>query len=172
MSSDSLFIQRNRTATRTVTQSFTRPADTNAYTAGDTVNNSTSAPTVLTFTGMAREPGRGGTIQSAVLTMSSVASLAAELDLYLFDTAPTMQSDNAPWTPSDSEIQSLVAIISFYSVLRRTSANNVQYVAGSLGQSYTCLASTTNLFGLLVARNAYVPASAEQFTLRLMSIVD
>ena len=172
MSGDTLFIQRNRTATRTVSRSFTRPADTVAYASGDVVNNSTTAPVIMTFSGMSREPGRGGTIQSAVLTMSSVASLAAELDLYLFDTAPVMQNDNAVWSPSDTEIQALVAVISFYSVQRRTSANNVQYVAGTLGQSYTCTPTSTNLFGLLVARNGYVPASSEQFTVRLMAIVD
>lgn len=172
MSSDSLFLKRNRTLSRIVTQSFTRPADTTTYAAGDAVNNSTSAPTILTFADMAREVGRGGVLQSAILTMSSVASLAADLDLYLFDTTVAMQNDNAAWGPSDAEIKTLVAIVSFYSAIRRTGSANVQYATGALSQAYACTSASTSLFGMLVARNAYIPASAEEFTIRLTTIVD
>ena len=45
---------------RKVTATFTRPANTTAYAAGDVVNDSVSAPTVITFSGCAAAPGLGG----------------------------------------------------------------------------------------------------------------
>src|SRR6478736_6712427 len=80
-----------------INASFARPADTTTYTIGDAVSNSTSAPTVLTFTGIARTSGGTGYITKALLaTDKKDATFRARL--HLFSTAPTAINDNAVQT--------------------------------------------------------------------------
>lgn len=168
--SDALFIKRNRPFTRLVEVSKTRPADTTTYAAGDVVAESTSAATVWTFAGAAREAGLGGVLQSAVL-VSSLAppTLKGEFELYLFDTTITTQNDNAAWSPSDADAKKLLAMVPFSTANYRSfGANNGGYILNALGISYACAAGATSLFGVLVARNAYVPGNAEELTLRLV----
>lgn len=170
MSGDSFFIKLNRPNTKVVSLTKTRPADTATYAAGDVVAESTSAATVWTFANMARGAGLGGVIQSAVL-ISSLAppTLKGEFELYLFDTTLTTQNDNVAWAPSDAESKTFIAMIPFSTANYRSfGANNGGYVLNALGISYACAAAATSLFGILVARNAYVPGNAEELTIRLI----
>lgn len=169
MSSDTPFIKRNRPVTKVLTQSYTRPADTAVYASGDVVANSTSAATILTFSDVARQNGGGAYIHRAVLIDSASQTTKPEFELYLFDTAPVMENDNAAWDPSDTEIEACVGYIPFSSANWRTGANsgNGLIVAENLGLAIQCAAGSKALYGILVARNAYTPISAEKFTLRL-----
>ena len=49
--------------TKRITAAYTRPANTTAYTSGDALSDSTTAPTALTFTNVGRGSGtaKGGT---------------------------------------------------------------------------------------------------------------
>lgn len=155
--------------------SYTRPADTTTYAVGDVVADSTSAATILTFTGMAREAGGGGVLQNAVMIDSIAATVKAYFELVLLDTAPTMQNDNAAWAPSDAELRKVVAVIAFDGTAANAfkSTSNGGFVASAAQSlSYKCAAGSTSLYGIVVARNAYVPASAEVFDFRLAAILD
>lgn len=145
--------------------SFTRPSDTTTYAAGDAVNNSTSAPTVLTFTNIARASGLGGVIESATMSLSTRATLAGVFELWLFDTTVTMTNDNTAWGISDANLNTAIGCINFSVRVDGDASSNCIYQATNIGIAYKC--TTTSLFGVLVARNAYVPGNAEVFTIRL-----
>jgi len=162
-----------RPLTKIIEATFTRPADTTAYADGDTVCNSTSAPTIMTFSNVARAGGLGAVLQSALLIMSTAAATAGDFDLLLFDTSITMSNDNAAFSPSDSDVEKAVAVIQFRGTTNGSKlAANIVYDAGAISRSVKCAASSTSLYGVLVARSAYVPGNAEVFRVRLGVIQD
>lgn len=158
----------------TINASFTRPADTTTYAAGDAVTNSTSSPTVITFTNCARANAGGGFIVGADMIDSANQTLKGQFELWLFDTTVTPDNDNAVFTPTDAELATLVAIIQFNAAFvgdaTAGAGGNVLLagtIAGAGSKAFTCGASSRDLFGLVVVRNAYVPTSSEILTLRL-----
>lgn len=161
-----------RPVSKVISVSQTRPADTATYAAGDVVANSTTAAVVLTCAGMARSNGLGGIIQNARLIFSAAPTLKLDSELYLFDTSPTIQNDNVAWAPSTAEMGNLVAVIPFPAASFKVGSGNGVIELQNLGLDFQCATASTSLFGILVARNAYVPASAEVFKLRLGVIQD
>lgn len=169
---------------------LTRPADTAVYAAGDAIANSTTAPVVNTFASMARFNGGSGIIKSAMLLDSGNQATKLSAELWLFRGAspgPTPDNDNALFTPTDAELANLIgpgpivfdgptAGWVFVGDAGAGAAGNV-IIAGRLGPSgagahvldmpYICDPTLSSLYGLLVARNAYTPLSAEVFTLIL-----
>lgn len=156
--------------TVSVDANFTRPADTTAYATNDSLTNSTSAPTVLTFSNAARASGGSGVILDAILIDESNPGTVGSFDLMLYDTTFTPTNDNAAFNPSTTIQRTFVGKISF----------STQIVCGTTSQAYHAtgvnLAFVTvgsaNLFGQLVARNAYTPANTGRFDLRLKVLQD
>lgn len=164
-----------RPVSKTIDASYTRPADTTAYEAGDVLANSTSAATILTLAGMARDAGGGGVIQNAVMIDSVAAATKPWVELYLFDTAPAMQNDNAAWAPSDAELERCLGVLVFDGTATnafKTTSNGGLVATGAVSLSYQCLAGSTSLFAIAVLRNAYTPAMGEKFNFRLSVILD
>lgn len=156
--------------TRTLTKGFTRPNDTIAYTAGDAVSNSDSAPTILQF-----ELGEGkasGKISDA-LAMSSVnAGTKPDLELWLFDSVVAAGSfvDNAACAVTDAELLTAVARINFpVASWIGVGANAACHVTP--GHRFNSL-QVSVLYGVVVVRNAYTPAANEVFTFRLKVELD
>lgn len=165
-------LTRLRPVTKEINASYTRPADTTTYASGDVICNSTSSPVVLTFANIVQSAGLGGVIQNARMIFAAAPTLKLDSELYLFDTSPTIQNDNAAWAPSTSDMGNLVGVLPFpASVFKAGSANGV-IDRQSLGLAFQCASGSTSLFGVLVARNAYVPASTEVFKVRLAVIQD
>lgn len=159
---------------KTVTTNFTRPADTTAYAAGDAVSNSTSAPSVITFDAVARANAGSGIIIGAVMIDSANQTTKGQFELYLYDTTFAADNDNALFTPSDAETETLIGIIQFnnWFVGDATSGagGNAVCTVQGLSIPYTCGGAVDDVFGLLVVRNAYTPVSAEKFTFRLQVV--
>ncbi|MCI0391681.1 MAG: hypothetical protein MOB07_23295 [Acidobacteria bacterium] len=159
-----------------VTTSYTRPADTTTYAAGDAVSNSTSAPAQLTFDGAGRVTDGSGVILGAVLTDSGNQALKGQFELYLFSASSTPDNDNALFTPSDSDMNNLIGVIPFniWYVGDATAGAGGNAVAPVQGLSipFKCASGTNDIFGQVVVRNAYVPLSAEIFTFRLLIAQD
>lgn len=150
--------------------SFTRPADTTAYGIGDVVCNSTSSPTVMTFSSVARANGGSGRIVGASLVLGSNPTTKPTYDLMLFDTAPAIDNDNALFTPTDAEMLKCVARIPFAvpTVGDATgTGTNCVYFASVL-EPYICDPAASALYGVLVARNAVTPSSADTYNVRLI----
>lgn len=154
--------------------SITRPADTTAYTAGDQVADSTSDPTVLTFTTMARFPLARGAVKKVTILSSAYVATGPDFELWLFDTTMTPNNDNAAFAPSDAVVATRVAIIPvnilFVGTATAGTGGNQVIESDPLVQyEYQCAAGTTSLFGALVVRNAYVPISGEIFTIKVIA---
>lgn len=160
-------------ATKTVDVSFTRPADTTTYASGDTMCNSTSAPTIMTLANMASGNGGGGIIQGITFIDSVYgATNLPEFDLYLFDTAPVMQNDNAAFAASDSEMLACVGVVRFPAALNSPAGANSVTDLDNISKSYNCAAGSTSLYAIMVARNAYAPSSGEVFKFRFHILQD
>ena len=159
--------------TRTIITSFTRPANTTAYAAGDVVCNSTSAPVILTFSRSSNQTNGNGTILHAVCVDSANVATKPDLELWLFDTTVGMDNDNAAFTPTDAELLTLVGVIAFPTASFKVG----DAASGADGNSvceatptlpFKCAGTTENaLYGIVVVRNAYVPVSGETFSFRL-----
>lgn len=151
-------------ATAAPSATITRPSDTTTYAAGDEVSNSTSAPTIQSFTVGARLGG-SGTIKGVQMVSSAVPTLAGSFELWLFNATNTPQNDNAAFGPSDAEALTVVAVIPLsYSY---DTANNRFYTTQDIARPFVCAAADTKLYGRVVVRNAYVPASAETLAITL-----
>lgn len=149
----------------TPSANFTRPADTTAYAANDAVNNSTSAPTVMTFTGMARTTGMGGIIAGATLHVGEKNATAAEFHLWLFDTSPTMNNDNAAFAPASGDLANLVGVLIFSPTNMSDATGMRVYQAINCPLPYR--AAATGLYGALQTRTAFTPSSACTFRVKL-----
>lgn len=151
----------------TVSRSLTRPANTTTYAAGDVVGS------LLTFDGLPILQNEGGLIESAVFIDGAYVAVAPDLELFLFSaTLSDLDADNAPWTPTDAQLATLVGVIPFAGVTFKIGdatagvGGNQACVVNSLGIAF----KGDVLYGVLVVRNAYVPVSGEVFTVVLSVI--
>jgi len=150
--------------------SFTRPANTTQYAAGDTMSDSAA---VMTFPKALKE--FSGAIQQAILVDSANQSTLLDAELWLFDTAPAVPTDNAAIAFTDAELARLIGVISFASVDSKVGIptsgadGNVVNVQSGLGIPVVGL-RTNDIYGVLVARNAYTPVSGEIFTVILQMV--
>lgn len=162
--------------TKVVTAGFTRPANVTAYTAADVVSNSATLTSILVFEGCARVPGGTGLLYSALMFDSVDAATNPNFDLVLFDNPNiTLAADNAAGTVTDSELLGVVAVITFDG----TTAANVSTVgpnliigAAQIGQAFKCASNTRDLYGVVIDRGGYTPASAERFDFKLVILQD
>ena len=147
-------------STYRVKDAITRPANTTAYAIGDVVGANTARPFIFRL--INRVPGEPFWILKALLLSSNAPTTTGIFDLHLYQHHPTPAADNAAFAPSMNESASLVGTITF-DVAYKLSALTYYYpselsclhvVPASVGQ---------DLFGVLVAGSAYVPASGEQF---------
>lgn len=174
-------MEKVRGQNHTIAAAFTRPADTNAYAAGDVVNNSTSAPLVLTFNRAALDGdasaggyGSGGIIQHAEIVGNANQATKPDLELWLFDTAPSIPNDNAAFAPSFAEMKTVIGVIAFpvasFKVGNATvgAGGAVICEASNIGLPFNVVGTNNAaIFGILVVRNAYTPTSGEQYQIRL-----
>lgn len=147
---------------------LTRPADTVAYAALDTLANSTSAPVVLTFAGMARIAGGSGRIAKARMETNQ-SSNVARFRLHLFSVAPTALNDNVPYTLLWANRDKRVGTLDFpAAVTEGTGSDAARAHVFDARIDYVCAAADTALYGLLETLDAFTPASAQQIYLELI----
>lgn len=153
------------------TASFTRPADTTAYASGDLVANSTTAASVAALSWTLARGGEGsidGFIRKLRAYSSDTDVTSASFRLHLYranpvSTAPT-NGDNGAFAVVTTGISaSYLGSIDFS--LDRT-VNGVAWGSGvpTVGSEIN-FTDVATLYGLIEARAAYTPASAEVFTL-------
>lgn len=146
--------------------SFTRPADTTAYASGDAVANSTTAGSVvpLNFPNCSNGVGRSLQIRRVRINKSGTGVTNASFRLHLFNVLPGVGA-------GDNAAISITTGMARY--LGQVDVTVGQaFGDGAAGQATTemnCfpVGGASNLYGLLEARGAYTPASAEIFTISL-----
>lgn len=145
----------------------TRPADTTAYAALDVVSDSTSAPTVITFTNVARVNNGNGYVVKARL-MSDQTTLTSRLRLHLFHTAPTAINDNSPYTLLYANRANRIGYCDFPAVATEgTGSTAASANIADLRIAFVCAAADRNIYAFLETRDAFTPASGQKFYLEL-----
>ena len=152
---------------KSVSDSFTRPADTTAYTAADLVANSVTAGSVVP---LRFNVGRGGIrIVGVRLWKSDETDVTnATFSLHLFGSSPTVANgDNSAFSTNFSDRFGTVAVATM--VAATDEAYQVQNAGDTilLGGLYHYTASGL-VYGLLSAVGAYTPASGEVFQCKLV----
>lgn len=146
---------------------MTRPADTTAYAVNDTVSNSTSAPTLLTFTSIGRAAGGSGLIVKARL-MTDQAACVAQFRLHLFvNNTPTVPNDNSAFTLLYSNAALRIGSIDMPALNTEGSGSTA---ANSMRDDLTLafnLTDTANIYVILETKTAFTPASGQKFFLEL-----
>lgn len=172
-----------RASARIIAVDLTRPADTVQYAPGDVICNSTDTPAPLVFPSAARDPAvRCGMILSASIACSANLAMKPDVELWLFTVPPAMGADNAPFTPTDAELEHLACILDFSKDAFGVGHHVGDATVGSAGNvvlfrsantmiPFQCAPEETSLYGVLVARNAYVPLAGEAFRVAL-GVVD
>lgn len=150
--------------------SFTRPADTTAYAAGDLVANSTTAGSVipLSFANAVRMAGDCVRIERVRIEKSGTSLTNASFRLHLFESSPTP-------TVGDNGVFNNAGALASNNILNHAGTFPVTMVwsasdgAMGIGVPTTGSGATasptsgTSLFGLLEVTEAYTPVSGEVF---------
>ena len=148
-----------------VQASFTRPSDTTAYAAGDVIGPVTT-PANMSFAGVARLKGGGAILRAVTLHKSDKNTTNAAFDLYLFDTSPAAIADNAEWLPTDAEMLNCIGFVELLAADAHQSggssnATGATWCKSNLDLPIVCVSGSTTVYGVLVARGAWTPTSAE-----------
>jgi hypothetical protein len=150
------------------TASFTRPADTTAYAAQDVVSNSTSAPTLLTFSGAGRAVGGTGLILSARHMKNSTSTSGATYRLVLYKVSTiTPINDNSPFTMLYANRANRIGFIDFSHTAAGTGSDSTAALTTFVNLPFVCDAAATAIYGILTVTSAYTPTSAEQHFIEL-----
>ena len=151
-----------------LTAAVTRPADTTAYAIGDLLANSTTAASVtaLEFASAVQATGRCVRIDRVRLRKSGTSIANASFRLHIYSASPgtPANGDNGAFSTAGAN---------YVGALDVTVDRAFTDGAAGAGLSLTStpmlveIAAGTTVFGLLEARGAYTPASAEVFTVTL-----
>lgn len=149
-----------------VTNNFTRPANTTAYTSGDLVANDTTAISVVP---VALSVGRGGfRITNVRLETSNTTTTNATFRIHFFESSPTVANgDNGALSINLADYVGYVDMPTLSAATNgkygvRHSEEASAYMGGTASGLYG-YASSTYIYALVEARAAYTPASAEVF---------
>ena len=156
----------------TVTATFTRPADTTAYTANDAMSDSTSAPTVLEFNFNGQQITGAARIKSVTLIKSAPGVTNADFTLMLYDMTIAALADNAAFDTSDAEAATCVGFVKFANADAEVSTLNAVWSEKNVDLAFHCANDSTTLYAAMVARGAWTPTSAEVFTFRICAEMD
>jgi hypothetical protein len=150
------------------TASFTRPADTTAYAALDVVSNSTSAPTLLTFSGAGRAVGGSGLILSARHLKNSTATAGASYRLHLYKVnTVTATNDNSPFPMLFANRTNRIGFIDFTHTIAGTGSDCTFALSTFVNLPFVCDAAASAIYGILTVSGAYTPTSGEQHFIEL-----
>jgi hypothetical protein len=152
-------------AIRTISGSFTRPADTTAYASGDLMANSTTAGSVdaITVRGWGQTTGSGSFIHQVRIRKSgtSVTTCTIRVHLLTADPATVTNGDNAAFSISGSSDW----LCSFdVPVTQAFTDGACGLLIVSDPVPIRVAGASQTLFALCEARSAYTPASGEVFT--------
>jgi hypothetical protein len=157
-----------RPKVKTLSASFTRPANTTQYTAKDAVGTATT--NVLTFTGASSGAGQGGQITKVSILSDNITVTTKSFRLHFYTSAPTAIADNAVNTVLYANAANYVGYVDLPAsgTLEASGTGGGSYATVKVDPPLAYVTTTTGqLYGALEAIGAYTPASAEQFTVRV-----
>lgn len=150
--------------------SFTRPADTTAYTIGDLIANNTTAGSVtpLSFTG-ATKTGDGGTGRVGKLIIQKTGNAAATIRAWFMKTSHAVTNgDNGALVFTSLDLDNCIG---FMDVALDGTNDDVGASGALVNKSYDApldyeLTSGDTIYVFLQALTAYTPGNAEVYTVK------
>lgn len=154
-----------------VSANFTRPNDTNLYTALDVISNSTSSPSVITFSNVSGIAAGNIIITSIAMRLDEANIPAGEstFRLHLYDAAPTAINDNAAYDlPSGDRAKYLG-----YLTLSTPIDLGATCWSQDTNVNFQCklAAASTSLYGILQTVGGFTPVAQTVYTIQ-MKVVD
>ena len=152
----------------TISQEFTRPADTNAYAALDVISTSTTAPALITFTGVGRFVGANGYL-TRLKIQTNLVSVTPRLRLHLYRVAPTAINDNAPFSgPLHADRAKYIGYLDSGALAQEGTGADSTYAENISDRlQFDCDPADVNLYGILETLDAFTPGNAEVFRIEL-----
>lgn len=152
-----------------VPATFTRPSDTTAYAAGDLIANSVTAGSVVPMTFNVGY-GQGFKLLRASVSFNSATVTLAKFKLHVYGSSPTVTNgDNGAWLSTASNYQGSIDFDNTVNTFSDSTPGWGTYVNTSVGLPMLMVSDQNfRLYGLLTATAAYVPTSAEIFTVNLV----
>lgn len=147
---------------------FTRPADTTAYASGDLVANNTAAGSVvpLSWANLPRSSGGAVQVRRARVKKTNTGVTNAQFRLHLYGASPTVTNgDNGAWLSTQSTYLGSIDVT--IDKAFSDAAEGCGVPQSNTGTEINIVCSATTIYGLLEARAAYTPGSAETFTVEL-----
>lgn len=156
----------------TKVSSITRPGNTTAYAADDAVSDATD-DAHLTFSGVAQAGRLSSTIVGATASSSHDAGATLpDLQLILFRKDFTDIADNAMLEISDAEALTVIGVIDFpvanWVGMNSSSVCHVADLALDIKTGQDGPDNNVEIYGQLVMKNAYTPASGEVISVELV----
>lgn len=151
------------------TANFTRPANTTAYAAEDAVNDNTSTPHIMEFvtTDTTGQHGQDVIFKTLRVTKDSNTTTNASFRLYLTKETQTIAEDNTAQTLLYANRSNRIGYIDFTFTTGGTGSNCAEAVVTDVNIPHRLLSA--KVYGYLVAKAAYTPASGEKFDFELMA---
>lgn len=154
----------------TVAIEVTRPADTNAYTAGDVVSNATSGSVLRTVANLLRVNAGTGYLVGARL-ITDKKSITPSFRVHLFNVSnPTFGHDNEAHQERYADIGKKIGSFDLPAMTTPADTSNStlsQSLDMTLRVPIKAAAATRTIYALLEALDAFTPASGQKFTLEL-----
>lgn len=148
-----------------ISTNFIRPGDITAYAIGDSISNSTSAPTVfeLDLSTIGAVAGQSIEIRKLRVVSSIKQSLLPLINVFLSSTTFAATNDNAVLAIDDAIME--LGGSWFNCDFQNYTSLNSQITYSGVPQPLVLAAADTKLYGTFQAANAYVPGNAEKFTI-------
>lgn len=148
-----------------VSATVTRPADVNAYTIADAVSNSTTAPTVfqLDLATAGAVAGQGVEIRRLSIVSSAKQPLLPLFNVFMSPTTFAATNDNSPLSIPATNAEA--GGIFMNCDMQNSSAINAFCDYNGAPFEIILAPADTKLYCALQAANAYIPVSAEKFTI-------
>lgn len=158
--------------TKEPSATVTRPNDGNAYAAGDSITSATSSASAYTFSNCARVDAGCGTIMDATLTLSDPNATLSNFELWLFNANPAIPNDNAAFSFTDAEANTVEAVLKFYGGDYSDSSLNRIYHMANQPRFFKCASASKTLYGVLKTLTAFTPVAQSTFQINLKIIQD
>lgn len=147
---------------------ITRPSDTTAYTAEDSVNATGGVTTCLTFTVADNIPiykGQSLQIKTAKLTTNSINVTNGSFRLYIYDQSVSGFVDNSPQPLLYDNKDKRCGYIDFTLATGGSGSDCSESIVTDCNISIRT--ESTAIYGILITKAAYTPASAQKFYVEL-----
>jgi hypothetical protein len=152
--------------------SLIRPTNYTTYASNDVVNDSlTSSPKILSFKWAGSKYNAGGIIVWSMLEVDTSSTTNSLFRLLLFrDTVPSV-ADNGAWSSSHAHNAKMIGFIDYSLETNGGTATAISQIT-NLIIPFQVINPNEYIYGVLLAKGAYVPKANSKFRIKLGIIRD